>query len=42
VFFSEREVEASHGKDWRETAKDPTAEGGGRKALYSIPPSTAR
>lgn len=33
-WFDEREVHALHGKNWRQTAKNPTREGGDRKAIY--------
>jgi len=33
-WFYEREVHALHGKDWRETSKNPRRPGGARKALY--------
>jgi len=42
IIWSERQVEAEHGRDWRETPtsrKNPTREGGPRKALYFLPPT---
>lgn len=34
VFFSDRQVESSHGKNWRETAKNPYRPGGDRARQY--------
>lgn len=33
--WDEKQIESTHGKNWRETAKNPYREGGDRKKTYS-------